>query len=115
MHQLTLGLGSDPIAMLSGYLGGSPAMLDEAVRSFLCSGRIQFPIDVPERALTEAAAAIWTAEELAELRQLQRALQDARGDDAAWIAAWRTESLCRARLIRRVSLRWAAYWEGGWR
>lgn len=123
MRQLTLDIGGDPAATLAGYLGHAPALLDEAARSFLCSGRIPFPIDVPERALCEAAAQIWTADELAELRQVQAAfaamqrLDDATAwpeYDRAWLAAWKAESLCRARLIRRVSPQWASYWERGW-
>lgn len=125
MRQLTLQFGSDPIAVLAGYLGGTLAMLEEATRSFLCDGRVTpFPIDVPERVLTEAAAAIWTTDELAELRALQQAFARMRRPDdetlwpdyeRAWLEAWKAESLCRARLIRRVSPRWAAYWERGWR
>lgn len=125
MKQLTLQFGGDPIATLTGYLGGSRAMLDEAARSFLCDGRVTpFPIDVPRRVLTEAAAAIWTADELAELRALQQTFATMqRPADAAlwpdyeraWLDAWKAESLCRARLIRRISPRWATYWENGWR
>lgn len=114
-RQLPLPLGGDPIAMLASYLGGSVAMLDEAARSFLCDGRVTpFPIDVPRDVLTEAAAAIWTTEELTELRTLQAAMEAAKGTDG-FVPAWRAESRCRARLIRRVSPRWASYWEGGWR
>lgn len=125
--QLALPLGTDPIAMLSGFLGGSHLMLEEAARSFLCDGRVCFPaIDVPEWALTEAAAQIWTADDLAELRNLQQAFAAMRrpdGDDEleqaaydrAWLAAWKAESLCRARLIRSVSPRLAHYWKDGWR
>lgn len=124
MQQQRLDLGGDPVATLSGYLGGSKAMLDEAVRSFLCDGRVTpFPIDVPRDVLTEAAAAIWTTDELAELRRLQSAFKAMRrpADEALWpeyerdwLAAHKAEMLCCARLIRRVSPRWAAYWEGGW-
>lgn len=126
MRQRPLPLDSDPIAMLVGYLGGASAMLEEAARSFLCDGRVTaFPIDVPRHVLTEAAAAIWTADELAELRQLQAAFSAMRrpdGDDEAeqaaytraWLDAWKAESLCRARLIRRVAPRLAEYWERGW-
>lgn len=115
MRQLTLQLGSDPIATLAGYLGGAHAMLEEAARSFLCDGRVTyFPIDMPRDVLTEAAAQIWTAEELAELRELQTALECAKGTET-FMLAWRAESLCCAKLIRRVSPRWAAYWERGWR
>lgn len=127
MKQLTLQLGTDPIAVLSGFLGGAHAMLEEAVRSFLCEGRVTpFPIDVPRDVLTEAAAAVWTQDELAELRALQQAFRaltwPSGADEAtqeahtrAWLDAWKAESLCRARLIRRVSPKWADYWEGGWR
>lgn len=124
-QQLTLQLGTDPIATLASYLGGAPPMLEEAARSFLCDGRVTpFPIDVPRDVLTEAAAAIWTADELAELRALQRTLAAMRrpDDETLWPEydrarrdAWKAESLCRARLIRRVSPHWANYWEGGWR
>lgn len=122
--QHSLDLGSDPIATLAGYLGSSHAMLEEAARSFLCDGQVTpFPIDVPRAALTEAAAQIWTADELVELRQLQAALKSMQrpADESlwsayerAWLEAWKAESLCRARLIRRVSPQWAHYWERGW-
>lgn len=116
MRQLALPLGSDPIATLASYLGASHLVLEDAARDFLCSGRVLHATqtDVPERVLIEAAAAIWTAEELAELRALQAALEAAKGTDG-FMDAWRAESLYRARLIRRVSPRWATYWEGGWR
>lgn len=129
MKQLHLDFGGDPVATLASYLGPSRLVLEDAACNFLCSGRISYcQTDVPEHVLVEAAAAIWTADELTELRSLQAVrtaicLPD--GDrienerawldyDAAWNAAYKTESLCRARLIRRVSPRWASYWEGGW-
>lgn len=125
MRQLTLGLGADPVSTLAGYLGGAHAMLEEAARSFLCDGRVTFfPIDVPRDVLTEAAAAIWTADELTELRALQATFNSMQRPedealwpeyDRAWLEAWKAESLCRAKLIRRVSPRWADYWERGWR
>jgi hypothetical protein len=100
-------------------------MLDEAVRSSLCEGRVTpFPINVPRHVLTEAASHIWTAGELAELRQLQATrVAMCRPDDEtlwpdyerAWLDAFKAEMLLCARLIRRVSSWWASYWEGGWR
>lgn len=115
MNQLRLPLGSDPIATFASYLGPSQLVLEDAARDFLCWGRVGYAqTDVPERVLIEAAAAIWTAEELTELRQLQAATEQAKGTEG-FIDAWRTESLYCARLIRRVSPRWAQYWEGGWR
>src|SRR5262245_58371707 len=122
--QLTLPLGSDPITTLASYIGPSVLALEDAARDFLCFGRVLIHSDVPDRVLIEAAAAIWTAEELAELRALQAALRamerpedESRWPDydRAWLDAWRAESLCCARLIRRVAPRWADYWERGWR
>lgn len=114
MNQLRLPL-TDPIAQLASYLGSSQLVLEDAAASFLARGRICYcQTDIPEAALCEAAAAIWTAEELAELRALQATMEAAKGTDG-FMAAWKAESLCRARLIRRVSPRWAQYWEGGWR
>lgn len=124
VKQLSLALGTDPIAMFASYIGPSQLLLEESVRDFLCWGRVLAPIDVPERVLIESAAAIWTVDELAELRALQQARttmrppdDEAAGPDydRAWIAVYKAEMLCCARLIRRVSPRWAAYWEGGWR
>jgi len=112
--QLTLPLGADPIATLSSYLGYSVLALEEAARDFLCWGRVLIPVDVPEHALIEAAAAIWSADELAELREKQAAMEAAKGTDD-FVTAWRAASLCEARLIRRASPRWANYWERGWR
>lgn len=115
MKQLALPLGADPIATFASYLGPSQLVLEDASRDFLCWGRVlSGASDVPERVLCEAAAAIWTAEELTELRTLQATMDAAKGTDG-FLAAWRAESLCRARLIRRVSPRWATYWEGGWK
>lgn len=113
-RQLQLPLGADPISTLTSYLGYSVLALEEAARDFLCFNRVLIPVDVPERVLIEAAAAIWTAEELAELREKQAAMETARGTDG-FVTAWRAASLCEARLIRRVSPRWANYWERGWR
>lgn len=113
-QQLRLPLDADPIATLAGYLGASQLTLEDAARDFLCFSRILTRSDVPERVLIEAAAAIWTVEELAELRALQAAMQAGKGTEAFW-PAWKAVSLCEARLIRRVSPRWANYWEGGWR
>lgn len=124
MRQQTLNFGSDPVATFASYLGPSQLILEDAARDFLCFGRVLYHIDVPERVLIEAVAAIWTADELAELRRLQAALRamEQPDDEAlweayyqAWNAAWKAEMLCCARLIRRVSPRWATYWEGGWR
>jgi len=113
-HQLRLPIGADPIATLAGYLGASQPALEDAARDFLCFNRVLSRSDVPERVLVEAAAAIWTAEELAELRALQATMGAAKGTEAFW-PAWKAVSLCEARLIRRVSPRRANYWEGGWR
>lgn len=113
--QLSLPLGTDPIATLASYLGASKLALEDAARDFLCFGRVLASwCDVPERVLTEAAGAIWTADELTELRALQAAMETAKGTEGFW-AAWKATSLCEARLIRRVSPRWANYWEAGWR
>lgn len=102
-RQLALPLGADPIAVLAGLLGPSQLVLEDAAAHFLAWGRIPYvQTDVPESALIEAATAIWTADELAELRGLQAA-----GD-------LRAETLCRARLIRRIAPQRARYWEGGW-
>lgn len=113
--QLRLPLGADEIATLASYLGASQLVLEDAARDFLSWGRVLHArqTDVPERVLIEAACAIWTVEELAELRTLQARVEAAKGMDG-FMAAWRAESLYRARLIRRVSPRWANYWEGGW-
>lgn len=115
-QQLPLPFGADPIATLVGYLGPGQLVLEDAARDFLCFHRVLHTrqTDVPERVLCEAADAIWTAAELAELRALQVAMEVAKGTEG-FLAAWKAESLCRARLIRRVSPRWATYWEGGWR
>lgn len=115
-NQLRLPLGTDPIATLASYLGASQLILEDAARDFLCWGRVLHArqVDVPERVLIETASAIWATEELAELRALQAVMAAAIGTDGYW-RAYRAESLCRARLIRRVSPRWASHWEGGWR
>lgn len=115
MKQQSLGLSADPLAVFIGYLGAGHERVEGAARDFLCWNRVLCANggDVPERVLLQAAAAIWTPEELAELRALQAAMAAAHGD--AWRAAWKAESLCRARLMRRVSPALAAYWEGGWR
>lgn len=124
MKQLTLPIESDPAATLASYLGGGTLAREEAARDFLCWGHVFIPSDVPQSAIIEAASAIWTADELGQLRSLQSAfaaLQRPQDEslwpdyEREWLAAWKAETLCRARLIRRVSTHWADYWERGWR
>lgn len=120
MKQRALPLG-DPIATLASYLGYGGLVLEDAALAFLVSGRVTYAqTDVPPAVLTEAAAHIWTVDEIAELRALQEARKDATpalDDDGVcrreWLDACRAENACYARLIRRVSPRRAAYFEQG--